>query len=207
MVHVDEHPLLDAAVVALSWPTALGEAPPAPAVEALIDAPDPALPPLPDTARDAVRALLRHGGFKPSGRSKPCSEYIVAVHERGEFPRINVAVDLTNALVLRGGLPISTVDLDRIAAPLALRIAAPGARYVFNLSGQEIDLGGLLCLFDAAGPCANAVKDAQRAKTTAETRRTLTVVWGTHALPGRAAAVAARLREVAATLGAHALEV
>jgi hypothetical protein len=26
---------------------------------------------------------------------------------------------------------------------------------------QEIDVSGLVCLFDAAGPCGNAVKDSQ----------------------------------------------
>jgi hypothetical protein len=49
---------------------------------------------------------------------------------------------------------------------------------VFNASGQEIDLAGLLCLFDAEGPCANAVRDAQRTKTREETTATLSVVWG-----------------------------
>ena len=39
-------------------------------------------------------------------------------------------------------------------------------------------LKGLICLYDAAGPCGNPVKDALRVKTTAETTRTLTVVWG-----------------------------
>ncbi|HEY0251001.1 MAG TPA: hypothetical protein VGC41_05715, partial [Kofleriaceae bacterium] len=28
-----------------------------------------------DTVRAEVRSLLRHGGFKPAGRSKPASEY------------------------------------------------------------------------------------------------------------------------------------
>jgi hypothetical protein len=58
---------------------------------------------------------------------------------------------------------------------------------MFNASGQTIDLGGLLCLFDADGPCANAVKDAQRTKTGADTRHTLSLIWGSVHLPGRAA--------------------
>jgi hypothetical protein len=66
-------------------------------------------------------------------------------------------------------------------------VASVGASYVFNASGQSIDLGGLLCLFDAEGPCANAVKDAQRTKTTSDTRRTLSLIWGTIALRRRAA--------------------
>ncbi|HEX2190702.1 MAG TPA: hypothetical protein VHG51_17470, partial [Longimicrobiaceae bacterium] len=39
-------------------------------------------------------------------------------------------------------------------------------------------LAGLLCLWDADGPCANAVRDAQRTKTRPETVETLSVVWG-----------------------------
>ena len=48
-----------------------------------------------------------------------------------------------------------------------------------------------LCLFDPDGPCGNAVKDSQRTKTGPETRRTLTLIWGTTALPNRAAATEA----------------
>ena len=65
-----------------------------------------------------------------------------------------------------------------------------------------IDLGGLLCLFDAAGPCANAVKDAQRTKTDDTTRRTLSVIWGTTALPGRAQQTAAWYRQLLEEHGA-----
>jgi hypothetical protein len=80
------------------------------------------------------------------------------------------------------------VDLERAKAPLSIGLAPAGASYVFNASGQTIDVGGLLCLFDGEGPCANAVKDAQRTKTSAQTTRTLTVIWGTKALAGRASA-------------------
>ena len=79
---------------------------------------------------------------------------------------------------------------------------APASRYVFNASGQEIDLGGLICLFDADGPCANAVKDAQRTKTSAATTRTLSVVWGTRALPGRATEAATWYRRLLGEVGA-----
>ena len=66
-------------------------------------------------------------------------------------------------------------------------MAAAGETYVFNPAGQTIDVGGLICLHDAAGPCANAVKDAQRTKTGGTTRRTLTLIWGTNQLEGRTA--------------------
>jgi hypothetical protein len=81
---------------------------------------------------------------------------------------------------------MSVVDLDRARPPFRVGVAPAGASYAFNASGQVIDLGGLLCLFDADGPCANAVKDAQRTKTGPDTRRTLTLIWGTTALPNRA---------------------
>jgi DNA/RNA-binding domain of Phe-tRNA-synthetase-like protein len=79
---------------------------------------------------------------------------------------------------LHSGLPISVVDLERARGPLRIGIAGAGESYVFNASGQTIDIEGLLNLFDADGPCANAVKDAQRTKTHMGTRATLSVVWG-----------------------------
>ena len=79
------------------------------------------------------------------------------------------------------------------APPLRVGIAPAGSSYVFNASGQTIDLAGLLCLFDADGPCANAVKDAQRTKTHAETRATLNLVWGASALSEHRADANARV--------------
>lgn len=191
MLTLDPHPLLELRALLTRWPQPLGALPSPDWLLALM-APEAEVPfPRPGQAEvDAVRALLRHGGFKPAGRSKPCSEYIRAAAGDGRFPVINAAVDATNVAALHGALPVSTVDPDRLTPPLRVGIAAPGSRYVFNASGQEIDLSGLLCLHDAHGPCANAVKDAQRAKTTPETTRTLTLVWGTVAMPGRAAALA-----------------
>jgi len=96
----------------------------------------------------------------------------------GVLSSINAAVDCCNAVSLHSGLPISVVDLDRAPAPFHIAVAAEGTSYVFNASGQEIDVGGLLCLYDADGPCANAVRDAQRTKTRPETTSTLSVIWG-----------------------------
>ena len=81
---------------------------------------------------------------------------------------INAAVDVCNIVSLHSGLPISVVDLAKATPPFRVAVAAAGSSYVFNASGQTIDLGGLLCLCDADGPCANAVKDAQRTKTERE---------------------------------------
>jgi DNA/RNA-binding domain of Phe-tRNA-synthetase-like protein len=131
-----------------------------------------------ESVRADVRDLLRHGGYKPTGRGKPASEYLVRAATEGALGSINAAVDVCNAVSLHSGLPISVVDLDEAAPPFRIRVAPQGASYLFNSSGQEIDLSGLLCLFDVDGPCANAVRDAQRTKTRDGTRATLSVVWG-----------------------------
>lgn len=163
-------------------------------------------PPAPMTADDAVRAavrdLLRQGGYKPTGRGKPASEYLLRAAGEGKLQPINPAVDVCNVVSLHSGLPISVVDLDRAAPPFRIALAPAGARYVFNASGQEIDLAGLPCLFDAQGPCANAVKDSQRTKTSGATRRTLTVIWGSTRLGGRSAEARKWYAELVSELGA-----
>ena len=202
MLTIDPHPLLDLRAFATTFPRPLGETPAAPEWAALL-APDAPAPLRSDDAvREAVRALLRHGGFKPTGRSKPASEYLLKAVREGLLSPINAAVDACNIVSLHSGLPISVVDLDRARPPLRVGLAPGGSSYVFNASGQSIDLGGLLCLFDADGPCANAVKDAQRTKTAADTRRTLSLMWGTTALPGRAARAEAWYRELLERHGA-----
>ena len=140
-----------------------------------------------DAVRAAVRDLLRRDGYKPTGRGKPASEYLVQAAEAGRLGPINAAVDACNAASLHSGLPISVVDLDRSAPPLRVQVGGPDEAYVFNASGQEIRLGGLLCLADAAGPCANPVRDSQRTKTHDGTQRTLSVVWAPEALRDRLA--------------------
>jgi len=143
-----------------------------------------------EEVRVAVRDLLRHGGYKPTGRGKPASEYLVRAATEGVLGPINAAVDVCNAVSLHSGLPMSLVDLDRLTPPLRVGIAAKGEHYVFNASGQEMDLGGLLCLFDREGPCANGVKDSQRTKTTEATTRTLTLIWAPKTHPPAAARTA-----------------
>ena len=201
-MHLCAHPLLDLRAFTTSFPRPLGEMPSPPELLALLAEGTTAPLSSNDEVREAVRALLRHGGFKPTGRSKPASEYLLkAVSEKLLSP-INVAVDICNVVSFHSGLPISVVDLDRACPPFKVDIATPGSSYVFNTSGQNIDLGGLLCLFDAEGPCGNGVKDAQRTKTTSDTRRTLSVIWGTKTLPDRAARTEAWYRELLQQQGA-----
>ena len=202
MLTVEMHPLLDLRAFVTDLPRPLAEMPSPPELRALLAENAPAPLRSDDAVRETVRALLRHGGFKPTGRSKPASEYLLKAVRDHLLSSINLAVDACNVVSLHSGLPISVIDLDRAREPLRVGLAPAGASYVFNASGQSIDLAGLPCLFDADGPCANAVKDAQRTKTTAETRRTLSLLWGTTALSGRAAAAESWYRSLLGQCGA-----
>jgi len=205
MLTVDAHPLLDLAAFVTEFPSPLGQLGAASLAPLLrTDAPAPLRSD--DAVRSAVRDLLRHGGFKPTGRSKPASEYLLRAAADGSLGSINAAVDACNVASLHSGLPASVVDLDRARPPFRVGLAPAGASYVFNASGQVIDIGGLLCLFDADGPCANAVKDSQRTKTGDATLRTLSIVWGTNRLPGRTSDTAAWYRALLHGLGAATKE-
>jgi DNA/RNA-binding domain of Phe-tRNA-synthetase-like protein len=160
------------------FPAPLGDSPSPHWLIALLKLDAPAPFQADDALRSAVRNLLRHGGYKPTGRGKPASEFLLRAAGDGTLGSINLAVDACNAVSLHSGLPISVVDLELAQPPFRIATAGAGETYVFNTANQEIDLTGLLCLYDGAGPCANAVKDAQRTKTTGETRRTLSVIWG-----------------------------
>ena len=159
-----------------------------------------------EDTRKAVRDLLRHGGFKPTGRNKPASEYLIKALEKGWFgpdKGINLAVDACNVVSLHSGLPISVLDADRATSPWRVAVCPPDTRYVFNPSGQTIDIGGLLTLHDAEGPCGGPVKDSQRTKTHDGTTRTLSIIWGTDALPGHTDAALTWYRDLLHRAGAE----
>ena len=195
---------VSAFVTRVAKPTALLETPPG--TSALATRAGQAPFAASDDIRTAVRDLLRHGGFRPAGRSKPASEYLAAALADDRFPRINALVDTCNVVSLHSGLPISLVDVDKLEGALAIRVAPPGTTYAFNPSGQVIDASGLLCLFDARGPSGSPVKDAQRTKTGGDTRCTLSILWGTRALPGLAARAARWYRELALQIEGAAVE-
>ena len=206
-LQVDEHPSLRLAAFRTVFLAPLGELVTPPAVLDALGADAQAPLRRDEGVRTAVRDMLRHGGYKPTGRGKPASEYLVRAAAEGALGAINLAVDSCNVVSLHSGLPISVVDLDRARAPFRVGLAPHGSSYVFNAAGQEIDLAGLLCLFDADGPCANAVRDAQRTKTRAETRVTLSVIWGCAGLEERLRETERWYRELLGQAGASTLDV
>jgi len=155
----------------------------------------------------AVRDTLRHGKYKPAGRSKPSSEYLLAAALEagadgdarggaGGFPLVNGPVDANNAVSLEWGYPASVFDLAKTGPELLLRRGLAGESYVFNPSGQEIDLEDLLvvCRRAPSGawePCGNPVKDAMATKVFEDARDVAAVVYAPITDPAERLAVCA----------------
>jgi DNA/RNA-binding domain of Phe-tRNA-synthetase-like protein len=142
---------------------------------------------LPAARKKAVRDMLRFGKFAPSGRSRPSSEYLLASALRGGFPLVNPAVDVNNAVSLASGYPASIFDQQLCGSALLVRRGVSGESYVFNPSGQRIDLEDLLCVCrrDAAGwtPCGNPVKDSLATRTSDTTKNIVAIIYAPIADP------------------------
>jgi DNA/RNA-binding domain of Phe-tRNA-synthetase-like protein len=136
---------------------------------------------VPTEMRQRVRKMLRYGKYKPSGRGKPASEFLLRAALDGSFPMVNGPVDVNNIVSLESGLPGSIFDADLSGRRLLLRRGAPGESYVFNPSGQSIDLQDLLltCRRTEGGwePCGNPVKDSMATKIRPETRDVIAVLY------------------------------
>ncbi len=178
--------------------------------ERIMNADDP-----PESTRQAVRLLLKHSGFKATGRNKPASEYLAEARKRGEFPRILDCVDVMNVISLESGFPISILDLEKVRAlhpeadtrGLCLRVGAPGESYAFNASGHIIELANLIGVAIEGGPLiANPVKDSVPTKVGPNTHTILAVIYAS-----RKATTPEGLRELgerfAAQLGGGRVEV
>jgi DNA/RNA-binding domain of Phe-tRNA-synthetase-like protein len=110
-----------------------------------------------------VRDMLRRGKYKPTGRGKPASEYLLRAAVENHFPRINNLVDINNLVSLRSLLPISLLDLGRAGGEhFVVRYGRPSESYVFNSAGQRIDVEDLVVVarLPADEPCATPVKDS-----------------------------------------------
>lgn len=132
------------------------------------------LAPAEEARRAACRNLLRNGTYKPTGRGKPASEYLLGAAKEGVFPRVNALVDINNLVSLKHLLPISLWDADLCQAKdFEFRLGKPGENYIFNPSGQELDLEDLVCGCELPGgssrPVVTPIKDGMRTKVRPET--------------------------------------
>ena len=140
-----------------------------------------------EAVRVQVRHVLRAGGYKPTGRGKPASEFLVGAARDSGLPMVNNLVDINNLVSVTTALPISMFDADRLCPPASIRFGRPGEAYVFNASGQTMDIAGIPVVCQAASdtPVGNAVKDSMLAKVGPETTAVLAVIYGsTELAPG-----------------------
>lgn len=209
---VDQHSLLDLKAILIELDKPLGEIQtPDSVIESLsIEANSPFEVLSVDSRRDevksAIRDMMRQDGYKPTGRGKPASEYLIKAVSENRLGSINLVVDVCNVVSLHSGIPISVVDLGlcetSASDSLSVKVAPPESEYVFNATGQTIKLDGLLCLFDDQGPCANGVKDSQRTKTNANTTKVVALFWGSRELPDQAQKAASWFEELIGRSGA-----
>ena len=200
-LQVDPNPLLDLWVFASQLPAPLGELATSPAVTAALDRAASAPLAADDEVRQRIRGLLRAGGFKPTGRSKPASEYLLAAAAEAPLRSINPAVDAGNAVSLHSGVPVSVVDL--------------GAGRVASQSGDRA--GRVELRLQSVGPghrCRGAGLPARRGRTVRQRgqgraaqqdrrrdARDALDPGGTTALPGRAEAAFRWYGELLASMG------
>ncbi|MDA1029570.1 MAG: hypothetical protein O3B41_11045 [Bacteroidetes bacterium] len=121
--------------------------------------------------RASVRDVFRNGSYKPTGRGKPASEYLLRTALEGNFPRINSVVDCCNLISIENLLPISMWDVSAAHSEnFEFRLGMESESFVFNSSGQTIELKDLIvgCAIDQKGssrPIVNAIKDSMGTKT------------------------------------------
>lgn len=131
-----------------------------------------------ERVKTELRNLLRARGYIPSGRGKPASEYLLRWFQSEErFVSINPAVDVNNLISVKYLLPASILDVNLLDSKnLTLRLGKPDESYVFNSSGQEINLKGLVLISDST-PAGNPIKDSMRAKLTDDSKDMIAVLY------------------------------
>lgn len=135
----------------------------------------------PDPLKESVRKLLKSGGFKPTGRNKPASEYLAQAAREGRFPFVNNLVDINNYISLLSGYPVTILDLEATSESVLIRHGKEGEKYIFNQSGQEIDLEGsiIVCKADQmlGVPLGCPVKDSMAGKIKDHTSSIIGVIY------------------------------
>jgi DNA/RNA-binding domain of Phe-tRNA-synthetase-like protein len=122
--------------------------------------------------RNAYKAL----GKDPS-RYRGSAEALLrrVLSDKGLY-RINSVVDINNLVSLESLNPAGIYDLEKITAPIELRIGAAGESYK-GIGKDLINIESLPVFADAAGPFGSPTSDSERAMVSLETRKVLMVVF------------------------------
>ncbi len=136
-----------------------------------------------DNQKSSIRQLLKFNKFKPTGRNKPASEFIYnEIKKNNGFNFINNIVDINNVVSIKTLMPISIFDLELTSKNLEIRTGNEGESYVFNPSGQTIDLKNLICVCELhsgkSNPICNPIKDSMKTKINDKTKNVVGVIYG-----------------------------
>jgi DNA/RNA-binding domain of Phe-tRNA-synthetase-like protein len=117
----------------------------------------------------SARALWKALGLDPT-KNRPSSEKLLRrVLKGGELPRINSLVDAANLASLRHLLPVGLYDRSALrGGRVEVRVGREGEAYG-GIAGQDVHVGGRVCLADAEGAFGNPTADSDRTKVTLET--------------------------------------
>jgi DNA/RNA-binding domain of Phe-tRNA-synthetase-like protein len=118
-----------------------------------------------------ARTLYRRFGTDPT-RMRPSNEALLRRLKKGKpLPRVNSLVDVANALSVQLQVPVGLYDLDKTKGEeLTIRLGGDGEGYA-GIGKDQVNVGGRLCVADAAGPCGNPSADSARTMITTGTER------------------------------------
>jgi DNA/RNA-binding domain of Phe-tRNA-synthetase-like protein len=113
-----------------------------------------------------------HRGFPEITRSSRrawLDEAFLSIARRDPFRVMNDAIDAARLLAFHYAVPVSAHDASRIAGPVVLQIAAPGAT-INTIQGALVDQAGLPVLRDRNGVLGSPFFESQRAMPSTRTR-------------------------------------
>ena len=125
---------------------------------------------------DLSRRLYRSFGVDPT-KHRPSSEALWRrLRDRGDFPVVNPAVDLTNLLSLRYQVCYGLYDLDQLQPPLAIDLGREGEAYA-GIRKDVLNMAGRIVVRDGRGAFGNPSADSLRASVSAASRDILQVLF------------------------------
>ena len=142
-----------------------------------------------------ARRLYRSVGMDPT-RTRPSSEALLRRCLQGKgLYRLDPVVDAGNLFSLAEHLPLGLYDLEHVSGEVLLRLGEEGDGFEGIRKGR-INLGGRLCLSDAAGCFGSPSSDSHRTRLREESTRLLYLIYApTDYDPGRLAEQSRRLVE------------
>jgi DNA/RNA-binding domain of Phe-tRNA-synthetase-like protein len=124
----------------------------------------------------AMRSAYKALGKDPSRYRGSAEALLRSVLSGKGLYQINSVVDINNLVSLESLNPAGTYDLEKITAPIELRIGAAGESYK-GIGKDLIKIESLPIFADFAGPFGSPTSDSERAMVSLETRKVLMVVF------------------------------